>query len=175
MAEIIRTEHDEASGREYHVYDDGTEKWADDGRFKKAPPAHALTTERGRALAQIAKDNAFLDKARAFARRQGVDVENATTEEILQGYGHAREALHGHAYDLAMEAKTPRGVEGLYTQLTRVGDERDERNQGNAVNVVVPLPDNVAQAIIDLRRMMLEKQEAQPNQFALDIIEGKLH
>ena len=116
MAQIIETKSDE-NGREYLVYDDGTTKWKDNGYFRTNNPNYAITPQRGHELAAIARENALLDKARAFARKQGVDVENATPEEIMEGFGKAREDIHGKAYDLFMEAKSARGVEGLYPKL----------------------------------------------------------
>src|SRR5688572_19712564 len=67
---------------------------------------HAITAETSQSMHARRREIAKLAEMRALARKAGVDVDNATLEELAKGEGTAYEALVGHGYDLAMGAKT---------------------------------------------------------------------
>ena len=78
---------------------------------------YAITKETAHSMHQRGRELNMIAQYRALAKRVGIDVDNANVEEVVKGAASAIEALHGHAYDLAMKATTARGIESIYPKI----------------------------------------------------------
>lgn len=101
---------------------------------------YAITPERSQEMHQQRRERARQEILRVAAMKAGVDVDNATQEEIDNGAATAAGALWGHAYDLAMGSKNPRSIEGIFPKLLeallgnlRPGEEGGIANQADAM------------------------------------------
>lgn len=160
MATVIETKTDEESGRQYSIYDDGTQKWSDSGRIKAPPPVHALTSERGRALMQIRKDRAILSQLRGLAQVIGTQLPpDAELEETITGAGNALEAITQHFGKTFLKSENLRGMAEGYRQLAAplVGERPEPGTVNNTVNIF-EMTDEQAAALIELRHRLHERQ-----------------
>jgi hypothetical protein len=161
----------ERDGHQIAIYESGAEYDVTAGHLVRGPDHARITPETALAMRQRGIDIAMKAKVRAFAAEAGIDVSTATDEELLTGYGSAQEAIHRKAYQLFMEAKTPRAAEGLYLPLQRLpGESERGAPVGNTFNVV-QFPPELLKAITDLQARL---KPSQPSQVTLDIIEGRL-
>lgn len=112
---------------------------------------HAITKENSAAMHARRGQNAKLAEMRALARKAGVDVDNATLEELAKGEGTAYEALVGHGYDLAMSAKTPRGFEGVFSQFRSMVGGDPKQSEARAPSGQISAP---PAALLELARQL---------------------
>ena len=110
------------------VKDLTTNRWVD---ALETENPHAITPATSPLMHARKREITKLAEMRALARKAGVDVDEATLEELAQGAGSAYEALVGHGYDLAMSAKTARGFEGVFSQFRSIlgGDAKQPEPQ----------------------------------------------
>jgi hypothetical protein len=106
-------------GVEVLVYPNGIIKEAATGHFLR-PPDSALinTSERGRELAQRKKEIGQIAQLRGLARGAGLDLDNATLEEIAKGAGDAIENMTAHFYQVFMKSSNVRGLAEAYKGMT---------------------------------------------------------
>lgn len=121
MAEILRTDKDE-TGREYYVYDNGSEKWKDNGQWKTPPVGGSIvTSERGRELANI----------RVRQKREAVE---RGANAVVQGLGSVKdgkvfkgegsdwiEAVSEQVTMKALDPKDPKQVDAFRALLQESG------------------------------------------------------
>jgi hypothetical protein len=158
-------------GHQIAIYQSGAEYDITAGHLVR-PPTHALiTSENALQMRQRGIDLAMRAKVRAFAREAGVDPDTATDEELLAGYGNAQENIHRKAYNLFMEAKTPRQAEGLYQPLQRLPGETEKGSASVLIQNNVMGPE-VAQAFAQIVSDVLAAKRAIDAQ-AQDVPEAK--
>lgn len=116
----------ERDGEIINIYESGAEYSVTRGRLVRPATSNLITSENALQMRQKGIDIAMKAKVRAFAREQGVNVDEASDDELLAGWGNAQEAIHKKAYDLFMGAKTPRAAEGLYLPLLRLPGETEK-------------------------------------------------
>jgi hypothetical protein len=157
MAEIVETRTDEASGREYYVYDNGGEHWKDSGKLKKPPPEYLLTSERGRELVarryELAQQKAL----------EGIDeaaIEAGKLPAVGSVGGDGWKVIVKHVAKTLLESKNLRGQAEAANFL------------GKAAGFAVPeeqTPENIAVAIAHLFEKFLDRLPADRP----ETIEGK--
>ncbi len=146
MANITETRKDE-NGREYLVYDDGTEKWADNGYFKRAADHAMITTsERGRELANLQhqqKRDAILRGAQKTLEATG-EWENPTRSDVAEALG---QVVMERAMD--PDYKNQKQIEAARFILSESGMSDDDANTNSAVIVLLRLLDRLDRDVID--------------------------
>lgn len=170
MAEIVSTT--ERDGRVINVYDDGTQKYQDNGRLAAQHPMYKMTPERGKALAEQKKIKGIMSQLRGLAAAEGAELPpDAELEQVIEGAGDALEAITTHFAKTFKQSSNLRGMAEGYRQLAAplIG-ERDERGTGNTINIIQPLPDDVARFISDLHRLQMQQRTDPP----VNVIDGLL-
>lgn len=125
MAEPTRTK-DPETGREILAYPDGSEKWADTGFFKRGPTNPASNPVLADPVAMQKQGQEIKLERDRQKIRDAIDssaIRKGKIDKSKIGSGEGLFALVEQATDLAFEAKTPKGIEGvlkLLFQLTGI-------------------------------------------------------
>jgi hypothetical protein len=161
-------------GREVLVHPDGHVKDAQTGHFLHPPNGAKITTsERGKELSRRAREIETVAKIRAYAKRKGIDLSQASDEELVSAAGDTLEAVHDKALELYFEAKTPRGAEGMYPRLSTLRTDTDKTDAGTIHNVnLFPFPAEVIPALIDLGRRLKARDDSPESKMTQQILDG---
>src|SRR5690242_10681624 len=117
---------DTYNGIEVWRYPDGTLKRVDNANIIRGPDhARITTSEKGKELAQRKKEIERDAKIRAYAKRQGLNPDTLTPEQLLMAAGTTLEEVHDKALELYFDAKTARSAEGLYPRVSTLTSEAD--------------------------------------------------
>jgi hypothetical protein len=165
MAEIIRTDKDDA-GREFYVYDDGSERWAKTGYWKKPAPENQITTsERGRELAAIRKEEkhrAVVEAANLVAQLDAANSNIPAIKALKDDPQAWLKAVTMGRTKSAMDADSPYGSPSASWLIENSGlsEKREEPSDGGLRGVLRDLA--------DIARVRLKELEAG------DTVEGEV-
>ncbi|MDQ3004165.1 MAG: hypothetical protein M3R47_02085 [Chloroflexota bacterium] len=126
---------------------------------------HAITPATSQSMHARRREIAKEAEIKALARAAGMDVDNATAEELAKGAGTAYEALVIHGYELAMGTKTARGFEGLFSQFRSImaGDPKQPDSLPTPRGIIGATPVVIRELLVMLDQEInarLEKAKA---------------
>ena len=127
MSDIIPTpDYNDAS--RYRILDGGAVYDLQEGRIvAHLGGKYQITKETSRTMLERKRQIVQLATLRGLARKVGVNVDEATLEEIAQGAGTAIENMAGHNYETFMKSNNIRGQgENLRAILALLGVEKGE-------------------------------------------------
>lgn len=157
MAEITETKTDEATGREYYVYDNGGEKWKDNGYWKNPPPDARITTpEKGREMLARRYE---LARQRAIEGIDEAAIEAGRIPSLQAGSGDGWKAVVQHVAKTLLESKNLRGQAEAANFLGKATGYSSQDGES---------PENIAAAIAQLFEKFLDRMPQR------DTIEGKV-
>ena len=162
MAKIVETKTDD-TGREYYVYNDGVEKWKDNGHFRKASSDAMITTENASQLATLRwtqKREAVLRGAAHTLEATG-EFENPTSADVAEALGQV-------VMERAMDSdyKNSKQIEAARFILNKSGMAEGEPEPGNSVS-----PSDIRQLILALADLAhgVQVKTQEPDR---DVIDG---
>jgi hypothetical protein len=128
----------------YKILDGGAVYGLAEGRIVAHLPGgkYAITKENAREMLDRKRQIGQMAQLRGLARGAGLDLDNATLEEIAQGAGDAIENMTAHFYQVFMKSNNVRGLAEAFKGLTAplVGD-REERTDTPAAGVMAATAD----------------------------------
>ena len=130
MTDEITATPDYNDTSRYRILDGGAVYGLNEGRIVAHLPGgkYLITPETARAMLARKKQIVQLATLRGLAREVGVNVDEATLEEIAGGAGTAIENMAGHNYRTFMKSNNIRGQgENLRSILALLGVEKEER------------------------------------------------
>lgn len=114
---------------------------------------YAITPENARQMADRKRQIGQIAQLRGLARGAGLDLDNATLEDIAKGAGDAIENMTKHFYDVFMKSNNVRGLAEAFKGLTApMLGEREEKTIINLHEIAVSqatvkLLDNLRQVV----------------------------
>jgi hypothetical protein len=141
----------------YKILDGGAVYGLEEGKIVAHLPGgkYAITKDNSRQMLARKKQLVQLATLRGLARKVGVNVDEATLEEIAAGAGTAIENLAGHNYQTFMNSSNLRGQgENLRALLALLGVEKEEAE----VHHIHDVTDGTATALLEALREALQPQ-----------------
>jgi hypothetical protein len=164
----------ERDGETINVYQDGTEYNVTRGHIARGPDEARITTsEKGREM--VARRRELNQQAAEEEADAAAEDAIATGKISIRGDNKDRLGLRVFTrknFDLVIDAKTGRGVEGPNTTVLKLTGWAAPEEPATVNNInVIQFPPEVLRAITDLHARL---KPSQPSQVTLDIIEGRL-
>ena len=147
----------------YKILDGGAVYGLQEGRIVAHLPGgkYAITPENSRAMLERKRQIGQIAQLRGLARAAGMDLDNATLEEIAKGAGDAIENMTAHFYKVFMQSNNVRGLAEAFRGLTApmIGEPEERKTVLNLHEI--ELSKTAAELIRKLREAMSEPIEGQ--------------
>jgi hypothetical protein len=115
----------------YRILDGGAVYGLAEGRIVAHLPGgkYAITPENSRAMLERKRQIGQIAQLRGLARAAGMDIDNATLEEIAKGAGDAIENMTLHFYAVFMSSSNVRGLAEAFRGLTApmLGEQPEQK------------------------------------------------
>jgi hypothetical protein len=115
----------------YRILDGGAVYGLQEGRIVAHLPGgkYLITPENARSMLERKRQIGQIAQLRGLARAAGMDLDNATLEEIAKGAGDAIENMTTHFYQVFMKSSNVRGLAEAFRGLTApmLGEQQDQK------------------------------------------------